>query len=462
MKLKHGHIPGMLLLLAWAGCNSEQDAATPVEHERPNIVLVMIDALRRDHLGLYGYPRPTSPFLDEIGAQGIVFDNAYSQASQTFTSTATLFTSRIFPEMVYPRQLNPDFSLYSIDATNLTLAEVLQGHGYRTFGIFTNPHHHANSGFTQGFDESVHLWYYRRGKAGRGNARGVVDAFVAWLDDPSPGPFLAYLHFMDVHDPYWPPPRYRRLFPTRRARRIHVHGRPEGDRVPTNDDLAYMKAMYDGEIRWVDEQLARMATELRRRGHWEDTVVVVTSDHGDEFMEHGGLGHGHTLEKEMIWIPLILYAGGRDLGNPRRIEGVARNIDVAPTILDLAGIRSPDGFEGRSLLAMLGEEGTDDEAHSFAWQGPHRSITDLRWHFVLDRDSQEVRLYDNRTDPAGLDDVAPSHPKVVEAYRRLAGQYEARLLEMRRTAQELEARGGAVHEVAPGVVDELEALGYLD
>jgi arylsulfatase A-like enzyme len=152
----------------------------------------MIDALRRDHLGLYGYSRSTSPFIDRLGSTGLVFDNAYAQASQTFNSTASLFTSRVFPLQISPRRITPDYSLYSIAEENLTLAEVLHAHGYETFGVFTNPHHYGDSGFLQGFEDSLHLEYVRDPARRTGDARGVVDALIDWLRDrTNERPFFA-------------------------------------------------------------------------------------------------------------------------------------------------------------------------------------------------------------------------------------------------------------------------------
>jgi arylsulfatase A-like enzyme len=179
-------------------------------------------------------------------------------------------------------------------------------------------------------------------------------------------------------------------------------------------------------------------------------------------MEHGGLGHGHSLEKELIWVPLIVHTPGRRLVGSRHVAAVARNLDVAPTILELAGVNSPKQFEGRSLLSLADGAATDGELHSFAWQGSHRSITDRYWHFIWSPETREVRLYDNLRDPAGADDVASANPEVVDEFRALAKAYEVGLNEMWRLAEGAEATSGSRPEVPESVLEQLEALGYLD
>ena len=181
--------------------------------ERPNIILVVIDALRRDHLGIYGYDKPTSPFMNSLAEEGLVFDRAYSHGSQTFNSTASLMTSRYFPYVV-PRtpddapisDLVPEMATQHarnpvIAGLNLTLAEVLEGVEYQTLAVFTNPHHHSSSGFWQGFESARYLTPERRNLPYAGASR-VHEAFFEWYDTEREGrPYFAYLHLMEVHNP---------------------------------------------------------------------------------------------------------------------------------------------------------------------------------------------------------------------------------------------------------------------
>lgn len=442
----------------------------------PDVVLVVVDALRRDHVGLYGYPEPTTPALDALEDRCTVFENAYSQASNTFNSTSTLLTSRYFPLLTrnqwyegVPGAPEPTQQAHAaapyLMQENVTLAERMQAAGYETVGLFTNPHHHPTSGFWQGFEHPRFLEFEERpityAKASR-----LYDAFFDWFDRRDPArPYFAYVHFMDPHHPHTPPRRLRREFVTVKGRDgLFFSGTPTGDLVPSADDLTYMTALYDASIRHVDEVLGRMLAELARRGGLDDTVLVFASDHGDEYMDHGGLGHGQTLEKELVHVPLAIcpdLAPGEYEG--RRFAGLVRNLDVAPTVLDLAGAPRPRELEGRSLVpALLGRRFRGVES-SLAWVGSLRSLTTARWHLTWDLRSGEKKLYDNREDPRGTIDLAERRAEVVE---RLSAEIE-RLEERRRAARELAGElvsaspDAAGEEASEEVLEQLRALGYL-
>ncbi|MCP4592048.1 MAG: sulfatase-like hydrolase/transferase, partial [bacterium] len=252
-------LSAVLGLGCWGGSDPEKLRGGPQIRfpEPPNVILIVVDTLRRDHVGVYGYPRPTTPFLDELAAQGVVFENAYSQAPQTFNSTVTLLTSRYFPYLVRNTQFEsvPGLDEESqarhaqvpyLAKMNLTLPEVLGEGGYETLGVFTNPHHHATSGFWQGFEKTEYLTPESRAVA---YARGpkIHQAFFEWLDQRrTDRPYFAYLHFMDVHAPYRPPHKLRKLFVTVPGRDRYRKGKPTGDQIPSAEDLAYMQALYDG------------------------------------------------------------------------------------------------------------------------------------------------------------------------------------------------------------------------
>lgn len=437
--------------------------------EQPNLVLVVIDTLRRDHVGSYGYSKPTTPFMDGLAIDGVVFERAFSQASQTFASTSSLFTSRHFP-ITGGRRGDGDHKLHSVADVNLTLAEVLNQDGYDTLALFTNPHHYPASGFWQGFDEAEFTTAkeaLRDSPLPYRTAPDVVDGFRSWLAERGRGtgnPFFAYLHFMDVHNPYRAPKDLATTFEARGGRRgLYMNGKPTGDEVPTQTDLRGMQGRYDAEIRLVDRELERMVEELVARGLWENTVLVVTSDHGDEFMEHGGLGHGRTLEKEMIAIPLLVHFGSTEGPRGVRVPGVVRNLDLAPTLLDIAGVEIPTRFEGRSLHGLFTEAslGETTEA-SYARIGNQRSLSTRDWHFIRDQHTGDQKLYDLGSDPAGLIDVAHLHADVVDAFNTRIADFETeriKAIEASQAIQEAEATSPAALD--PELLDQLEALGYL-
>jgi arylsulfatase A-like enzyme len=441
----------------------------------PNILLILVDALRRDHVGLYGYPRPTTPFLDELGARGVVFSDALSQAPQTLNSTAGLFTSASFPFLLWgvahdpipgvaPEQRARWARTPRLAAANLTVAEVLRVAGFETVALFNNPHHHATSGFDQGFDHARLL----DRDPGQAYARvdSVAEAFLDWHAarvDPD-RPYFAYLHLMDPHNPYRPPDAYRNLFPPGEGRHLYTNG-PPGPGF-SSADLATMTALYDAEIRFLDDGLRGLVGELDRRGGLRNTLIVITADHGDELMDHAGLGHGTTVELELLRIPLILGGGAAERFAETRVERLARNLDLAPTLVDLAGLEIPVEFEGRSLVSSIDGTGADDTPPpvSFAWIGKLRSITNPEWHCMRDLATAELTLYHRPSDPAGTVDVSQDNPDLAALCVRELDRYEnlKKRAETKAAALKTVETGGELPAESGEVIEQLRALGYVD
>jgi arylsulfatase len=465
----------LTLVLLLAACGQTDDAGTePAAFrfpERPNVVLVLVDALRRDHLGAYGYDKPTTPFLDALASEGLLADDAWAQAPQTFVSTATLLTSREFPLLPQARfqsvpgiddELLRRYSQNYLHDTNQTLAEVLKEAGYATFGAFTNPHHHPRSGFEQGFEKAVYL----KPRSGQvyASAVDVHRAFFEWLDERQDSrPFFAYLHFMEVHSPYQPPRRLAHKFLGRKGPLPRNHSFKGW--VPSAEELVDLVALYDGEIRFVDGVVEASVEELRRRELWGDTLFVLTSDHGDEFMDHGGLGHGTTLYGELLHIPILL-AGAGLAGHPSagtRLTGIVRNLDLAPTLVDVVGATVPSTFQGTSFHAAMEAATLETAADTFSFASllGKRSLTGSRWHFMLDVKTGEKHLYDRVADPDELVDVAAEHPELVRRLARRIATLEKERQEVSRLERALELAGDG-GEMSPDIVRQLRSLGYLD
>lgn len=393
--------------------NEPEIHATASDDGPPNVILVLIDALRRDSLGVYGYAKDTSPFMDSLLEEGVIFDNAYAQASETRRSTASLLTSSFYPVWVPVNEAERrDYYYEMLGGVNITLAEVLQRAGYETLGIFTNPHHHPKSGFMQGFDQHKYL------ESEKAYTEGSIvnEEFFRWAKArKDERPFFAYLHYMDVHNPYRPLPEFEEKFVTVRGRDRYRNGIPVGRQVPTDEDLRYMKALYDAEIRYVDTLLEQLWLWVKDHMANQETILVIASDHGDEFMEHGGLGHGQTLEKEMLYIPLI-FCGISD-PEVRRVQQLVRNIDIAPTILEILDIGAPNAWDGKSLVELVRPYSTDGVKHrvSYARTGSLRSVTNDIWHGIWDIKNNTRKLYNNRTDPRGLNNVVAANPSVMSS-----------------------------------------------
>jgi len=449
-------------------------AAPVAEHESPNVILILVDALRRDHVGAYGYPKQTTPFIDELGARGIVFDDALSQAPQTLNSTASLFTSRNYPFLLWGVEHDPIPGVAEkrreqwartprLAAANLTLAEVLAAAGYQTVALFNNPHQHPTSGFSQGFDPARLL--DRDADQAYARVDSVAAAFLDWHSTRDPTrPYFAYLHLMEPHNPYRPPAGYQELFPTGTGRHLYSNGRPSPEF--TDADLVTLTALYDAEIRFLDDTLRDLVDELEFRGDVDETLIIITADHGDEFLDHGGLGHGKTVELELLRIPLIMAGGPVRARTGTRVEALVRNLDLAPTISDLAGVGQPEEFQGVSLVPAIdaADSTTLPPQISYAWIAELRSLTSRQWHCMRDLSSGRLTLYHRPTDPRGILDVADEHPEIAELCLAELERLEVEGSESRQTAEILKAveTGGEITPESEAVLDQLKALGYVE
>lgn len=459
------------MLLTGCAAPTEDATPTPTVHP-PNIILILVDALRRDHVGLYGSPKPTTPFIDELGRGGVVFGDALSQAPQTLNSTASLFTSRDFPFLLWgvehapvpgvaPEQKERWARTPRLAAANLTLAEVLQSAGYETMALFNNPHHHPTSGFDQGFDTATLL----DRDQGQAYARvdSVAGAFLDWhAARDSERPYFAYLHFMDPHNPYRPPEAYRAIFPPGEGRHLYANGAP--DPSFNHADLETITALYDAEIRFLDDGLRALSEELSNRGDLERTVIVITADHGEEFMDHGGLGHGKTVELEQLRIPIIAAGGPLAPAAGKHIESPVRNLDLAPTLIDIAGLSIPADFEGRSLLPLIRNQASDPTPVAFAWNAKLRSLTSEEWHCMRDLGADRLELYHRPTDPAGTTDVSEDYPEMTALCIRELDRMERLKIESEEKAALLKAieTGSDLPPESDEVLDQLIALGYVE
>jgi arylsulfatase A-like enzyme len=342
-------------LLALAACDSP-----PGPDVAPNVVLISVDTLRADHLGCYGHAAPTSPFLDSLAAEGVRFEQVFATASWTLPSHMSLLTS------LHPHAHRVETERAGLAPDVVTLAQVLKRAGYETTGFVSWVFVSRKYGFDRGFDRFVELLpapeRRRPGSPDTIQADAFVDQVLEWATFADARPYFLFLHLFDPHLDYAPPLAYAQLFdPQLRdasagrysALRPYIRGLGRASRrvPPAWRDRA--AALYAGEIRFVDTELARLFEGLRRRGLLEDTLVVFTSDHGEELDDHGSMeGHGWTLYDEVIRVPLLLRLSGAERAGTV-VRDVVSSIDVAPTILDAVGVPAPRSFAGRSLLPLV-------------------------------------------------------------------------------------------------------------
>jgi arylsulfatase A-like enzyme len=375
----------------------------------PNIVLISIDSLRADHLGCYGYGRETSPAIDALAREGVLFENAVAQAPWTLPSHASLLTS------LYARTHQATDAKLRLPAEPATLAGELREAGYSTRAVVGGTFMQARFGLDRGFD----VYDDTQARVSHQRSHAAVTSPTTHeraleLLNGAPEPFFLFVHYWDVHYDYLPPPPYDTKFDPDYAGSVSAQSFMKNEAIHAGmdpRDLAHIVALYDGEIAWVDHHIDLLLDALSRRGLDERTIVVLTADHGDEFFEHGEKGHMHSLYQELLHVPLLVRLPGLVAG--RRVTERVELIDVMPTLLEAAGRPVPDGLHGRSLLPLV-QGGTRLARPAFAettkarkskhaeeekleawcvYDGAHKLIT-----FTEDRHPPE--LYDLDADPA--------------------------------------------------------------
>ena len=449
------------------------------------VVLVVIDTLRADHLGAYGYRRETSPVLDALAADGTLFSDAVAPSPWTLPSISTLMTS-LYPsvhgasEATQSRgRRGPDADLTSVlSRSHTTLAEILQERGFRTAAFIQGAYPSAVFGMDQGFD--------RFADNETPGLRFDVEAVLRWLEDEAPERFLVYLHIGDVHSPYTVPFRAancRRAAVDERARALceeheryqaydfspGYRGRIDGSREnllelkrrgrrPRKADLQRLVDLYDRSIAYTDEWIGRLIDGLRGSGLYDETIVVVTSDHGEEFFDHGGLEHGRTYFEEMMRVPLIVRVPG--MGRGVVVDTQVGLVDVLPTLLDLLEIEHSQALQGRSVAAAI--RGEEIEPHVYHGEASHLprsgAIRGQGWKFVYSDGAADL-LFDLRNDPAERRSLCPVQVARCRALRDQASAWRRRAAE-RRTA--LQLSGDELGEIDDTTRERLRALGYLD
>ncbi|MBL8863317.1 MAG: sulfatase [Planctomycetes bacterium] len=424
-------------LVCGAGC-----APQP---QRPNVLLITIDTLRADHLGCYGYQRPTSPRIDAFAAGAVVFENAHSSSSWTLPSLASIHTSLYSTThgcwKIYSR-LEPEFT---------TTAEILRDAGYDTAmvacHIFLSAQYGLQQGFTHIDDELVRP---PSDAAAAISSPGVTARGVRFLErqaaSPDGAPWFLWLHYFDPHDTYLPHAGFSETFGT-----------------SAEIDL------YDGEIAFTDHHVGEVLARLAELGLAEDTIVVLTADHGEEFGEHGFQRHGYTLYEEAVRIPLVVRAPGAPA---RRVSDVVSNVDLLPTILDLAGLPPPaardascaHGFEGRSLAPLVRGTGPLLPAAALSevrWHDGQdlRAWRDGAWKLVEDQSTgQQVdqsALFDLATDPRERTDLREPESARLAALREAVTHRLARAMGWARCYPLVE-----LYAPTPGDMRRLQDLGY--
>ena len=436
---------------------AERRASDP----RPNILLISLDTTRADHLSAYGYERETSAALDAFADDGVLFETAYAPSATTGPSHASLFTS-----------LSPASHGVTKNGKNLgmswtTVAEVLASSGYETAAVVSSYVLASRFGYDQGFEHfdedfsqaevpvGVTLW---EGEEVHGKFYGRADdttrRAVDWLEERprKEDPFFLFVHYFDPHDPYTLPDGYVPPF------------RPGPSEALKKNRVIYM---YDAALAYMDQELGRLLNALGPLGLDENTLVVITGDHGEGLMEHGHWHHGIHIYEEGVRVPLVLrWPSHIDQG--RRIQSPVSLVDLAPSLLALSGVPSESSFLGESLAEVLtGQAELDpdrpvwlyrrhyaegDDAVELDASGEQWGLREGRWKLISGIREGVLELYDLKSDPGETVNLADRHPEVAARMQLTLDRWLA-----------VQPRGGPpAAPIDEEVRQRLEALGYVE
>jgi arylsulfatase A-like enzyme len=409
-----------------------------------NIVLIVIDTLRVEGLPFYGGRESTAPFLHDLAREGLVFERAWSTSSWTAPATASIFTSThpnehgviVGLRAYQSRKENiEEIRLNRIPESFDTIPAFLRRRGYRTFGVSGNLNVDATMGFSRGFDR-FEMIDYHEGM----DARTLISKLLEWRDEiRAAQPFFVYVQFMDPHAPFH---RQREWVPSDAP--PPTPGRRLEDRVA-----------YDSEIRLVDEQIRRLFGEL----DLDEALVIVTSDHGQEFDDHGSYGHGYQLYSELTQVPLVLRLPGGPTG---RVARPVSSLDILPTLrsllgaapseqdrgLPLVGPDAPKKSDGRSFFSMRARILKDQRSNK-------RAVVHAGLKLIVTEPDDTTELYDLTTDPGEQHDLSAERPADVAALRALIDAQDA-------SADVSRYETAAPVEVGPALHEMLERLGYIE
>jgi arylsulfatase A-like enzyme len=421
-----------------------------------NVLLVILDAGRAQSIGAYGYSRPTTPEIDRIAAEGVVFERVATPAVYTLGAMSSLWTSQ------YPDRHHSEVSFSArLPKDRLTLAQLLTAQGIHTAGFVANAVAGVGFGFDRGFAEFHEVF---RTLGSRGDV--FRQALPPWLAANRDRRFFAYLHFREPHFPYDPEPPFDTMFgpdgPIPKAARrdaAFFTDVNQGRRPFSEAEREHLVRLFDGNLAFADQEVGALRRALEKEGLWDRTVVIVAADHGEELFERGWIGHNVHLYEPSVHVPLIVRfpKGAGPAG--KRVAALADLLDVAPTIADILGARGQAGsdreFQGRSLLPVIeGAPGKPAVLSRTVWDRPRYALRDERYKYLYYTQTGEEWLYDLEADPGETRDLAPSEPLRAAYYRQAL---HAWTLQLARRGP----AGAEQAELSRDQCENLKALGYV-
>jgi arylsulfatase A-like enzyme len=420
-----------LILYGWQNLSERNLSASlpPASPNAPNVLLITLDTVRAESMSLYGYAKPTSPQLQQLARSGVTFKQALAPAPWTLASHASMFTGRP------PDELSVGWH-QALDSTYPTLAGILSQHGYLTAGfvannLYCNHEFGLNRGFIHYEDYPISLgqifvsssigqalanilWfrkvtdYYET--LGRKTAPEINESFLRWLSRNNQRPFFVFLNYFDAHSPYLPPAPFDTKLGPKKKRQIQWI---QGDREYTPQEVAAELDAYDGTIAYLDDHVGSLIRELDKRGLRQNTLIIITSDHGEEFHEHGYMGHGGSLYLSALRVPLVILFPTK-LPEGKTIDQAVSLEDIPSTVIDLIELKVDGDFPGSSLRRYWDPSVNHDVGHPQlvatvpyapnqpgrypASKGDMKSFVVDRYHYIVSGDTRR-ELYDFADDP---------------------------------------------------------------
>jgi arylsulfatase A-like enzyme len=459
------------------------------------VILIMCDTLRRDHLPMYGYTRDTAPHLAQMAAQSAIFLDNISPATWTKVATPSILSG------LYPKSHQVHEYTNRLSAAADTIAESYRSAGYATISFSSVMFSGRFTNLQQGFEELHENASLDDPKYTSKTARVYVDRAGDWIERHRDAPFFMFLHVFDPHSPFEPRAPYDTVWadPARKEQheaefkriqqeiadpQMKTRGMPdrselEKSGVNSAQYMAYNQDWYDGSIRGMDAEVGRLLQRLHQLGLERKVQVAFIGDHGEEFLEHGRTFHGQTVYSELTSVPLMLYRPGV-IPSGIRIKETVRSIDLMPTLLELSGLPIPKAVEGQSLIPLLGAVRDGKPAESFGWKPqpavsekartekaagprPHEiesyAIVYDGWKLIHNvhgiAGMPEFELYDHRTDPLDLKDVAAQHPDLVQSLQARLADWD-KMVEARKLP-----KAGAADPLTTKEMNRLRGLGYI-
>jgi arylsulfatase A-like enzyme len=458
----------LLIVVAWVLWPEESGEVPDVEDPQ-HVIIILVDTTRRDSFGCYGASRPVTPRMDAIAAEGVRFDNAIAQSSWTLPTVTTVLTG------TYPSIHGAEGKFTGEESTSFHRSrdeiahgpELLSQNGFKTHGIvnagFLDPALGIERGFAVYDYFPSYNWRVRR-------ADKSVDAALEFFKKNQRKNTFTFLHLFDPHLNYDPPGEFREMFskgyrgPFRTLTGPQIQKLIADKWMPEVEGRDYLRGEYDAEILFMDREVGRLVDGLRALGLYDRTMLVIVADHGEEFWDHGGFEHGHTMYEELIRVALIVKLPARYEPARSAVPSRVRQVDIMPTVFDVLGIESRATFDGESLLPFMINETMPNGRPAYS-EGTLYGVDKVafyqnRYKYILDLGGSDGELYDVIDDPLERNNLAGSQPDIARRMRAALEEFRSQLqdrIAQLPSAQRIDMQAEQNRQLK----DQLEALGYL-